>query len=54
MSLALGVVAVASLILGAVAAPGVGFVAFLALVLWIPVVGILIYLRQPAAAETTG
>lgn len=54
VSLALGVVAVVSLILGAVADPGLGFLGFLSLVLWIPTVGILIYMRQPATAETPG
>jgi hypothetical protein len=53
-SLALGVAALVALILGAVADPGIGFVAFLALVLWMPTVGILIYRRQPAIAATPG
>jgi hypothetical protein len=54
VSLALGVAALVALILGAVADPGIGFVAFLALVLWMPTVGILIYRRQPAIAATPG
>ncbi|MEP6528010.1 MAG: hypothetical protein ABJA86_12705 [Nocardioidaceae bacterium] len=49
VSLVLGVVALVALVLGP-AVSGVGFVAFLALVLWIPAVGILIYKGQSSAA----
>ncbi|MEP7054124.1 MAG: hypothetical protein ABI912_02605 [Actinomycetota bacterium] len=50
VSLVLAVVAVAALVVGAFV-PGVGFVAFLLLVLWIPTVAILIYRGQPVALE---
>lgn len=49
VSLVLGVVAVVALVVGAFV-PGLGFVAFLLLVLWIPTVAILIYRGQPVAA----
>ena len=49
VSLVLGVVALVALALGPFAS-GVGFIGFLTLVLWIPVVSILIYRRQSPVA----
>jgi hypothetical protein len=43
LSLALGILALVALIVGALASPGVGFLGFLSLILWTPVVSILIY-----------
>ena len=49
VSLVLGVVALVAVFLG-VFVPGLGYIAWLLLVFWIPTVSILIYRRQPAAA----
>lgn len=49
VSLVHGVVALIALLVG-VFVPGLGFVAFLLLVFWIPTVAILIYRRPPVAA----
>jgi hypothetical protein len=46
VSLVLGVVALVVVFLGALV-PGVGYIAWLLLVLWIPTVSILLYRRQP-------
>jgi hypothetical protein len=52
LSLALGTLALVALIVGALASPGVGFLGFLSLILWAPVVSILIYTRQPPRPAT--
>jgi hypothetical protein len=49
LSLALGTLALVALIVGALASPGIGFLGFLSLILWTPVVSVLIYRRQPAS-----
>lgn len=50
VSLALGILAVASTALGAVVDAGLGFFGFLALIPWISTVAILAYRRKPLAA----
>jgi hypothetical protein len=51
LSVVLGTLSFVALMLGALASPGVGFLGFLTLLLWLPVVGILIY-RRPAATKS--
>lgn len=47
--MALGTLALVALLAGALVTPGIGFLGFLSLIIWTPVISVLIYKRQLAA-----